>query len=446
MTSQTLEVLLNSVYTSTAESEKLLRRLTQLAGFSSDNITARLAIARSLTVPLDGGEDPDSTNPGEGKQIKGFTLLGRREIAAPLIAMIIQFEGSTMSESQLRQRVKFHWERGLKFIDADLAANHDFDALLTDYAQAALPSELAPGAHAAVSPEKTLGSAVVGQVGAKKLVTRIIEVAVNHDGSLPQPIVLQGTAGQGKTTIAKAIAEALQIPFIGLGKNDLDSEELIVKEVSARLASQGYLVKAVGETLEIPPVIVEVSCAHQLTEERRKIVLTLHPGSRPFNGTGLRTLGGGIIFSSPVPLDWPYPEIELDPYTRNEIAEILRRQIGGWPLEMRRYLALAGRLNPNLAISKAEEFSNIARSSASARPSEGLLLEVMEREWGMDRLGLKAEDYLFLERVYQGAELSDDIEGTFIERLGLAQIGADGNFYVTRRGRQALDARRVSST
>jgi hypothetical protein len=134
--------------------------------------------------------------------------------------------------------------------------------------------------------------------------------------------------------------------------------------------------------------------------------------------------------------------LPLSPYTRADIAEILRRETGSWPLEIRRLLAVAGRLNPALALKRAEEYFGIAkRLGAGHGPSESHLLGVMRDHWGVDGLGLLPADYECLGNPGPSTSTRTATGTTdFLERLGLVRRSAN-ELVVTERGRAALEAR-----
>ena len=82
MNGQLLEEVNITMFTSSKEGKELVSDLTRSAGFSSENIISRLAIARSLK------DDSNLQNVYEsdprGKQIRGKTLLGKKETALTL--------------------------------------------------------------------------------------------------------------------------------------------------------------------------------------------------------------------------------------------------------------------------------------------------------------------------------------------------------------------------
>ena len=90
-------------------------------------------------------------------------------------------------------------------------------------------------------------------------------------------------------------------------------------------------------------------------------------------------------------------EVSLEPYRPEEVAEIIRRNDHLWPSNVRKLLAMAGRLIPRQAIEWADDFDRFLRQErAGQRVSESLALEFMERR-GVDQAGLLERDYRYLE-------------------------------------------------
>lgn len=90
-------------------------------------------------------------------------------------------------------------------------------------------------------------------------------------------------------------------------------------------------------------------------------------------------------------------EINLRPYEIEEIAEIIGRIYRGWSLEVRKLVAMAGRLTPRIAKEKAKDLDRILKQDYNGqKPSENIVVEIMENEWGQDRLGMTNRDKRYL--------------------------------------------------
>jgi DNA sulfur modification protein DndE len=429
--------LLTSVYVSSKEGEVLLKRLTRAGGFTADNVISRLAIARSL-AERGSAVDPSVYGEPTGKQIRGSTLLGRREVASALVAMVVEREGGARREEDVKRLIRFHWERGLRLMVADLA-DGDLTSVLVSYAQQAVLAESSPRTRRSRAAATSVDGAVVGQVRLRgELRPLLAEAEATEPPHLPRPMLLLGPPGQGKRHIARAIAATLQLPLTeALAANA--GRATLIRTIDEQLASQGYGVENDGQAVIVPPSITYVAGADELPEEDLAYVIRALCTSRQ-EKVILR--GGGLILGTSNRIASRKCErFELDPYTRDEVAEILRREIGSFPLEVRRYLALAGRLNPGQALERASEFLKWARD-AKRTPSEGLVLELMEKRWQLDRLGLTEEDYSLLASLTTEPGSTPPATLAFLERLQLIRKRGSA-WRRTPRGEQALTAREL---
>lgn len=403
-----------------------------MSAFTAENIISRLAIARSLTCS-DLSDFSLEIIDSAGKQIRGGTLLGRQEVALPLLAMIIEFHGEAQTVESMRPLIRGHWERGLRLIESELTS--DMDSLLMQYVEEAELSDDTT-AGGVVSPSTVLKNAVVGQVVAKRVLASLLDSATSMSPpGLEKPLLLKGREGTGRSTLAKAIASAMQVPIVDLGTVLRDNCDFF-RSVELGLAEQGYSLLRKGESDRLPPAVI-IARVTDFDGPSIRALLEYHPAP---NSTVGATGGGLILISTKSDKYGRFFEVPLDSFTRDEVAEIIRRELGSWPLEFRRYLALAGRLNPAKALDRAKEFFDSVR--ASRRPSEGLLIETMEREWKVDRLGLSEEDYEVLSQLEDGPDNSErQNHGSiaFLAAIGLVE-DRQGTFRLSARGRDVIEA------
>ncbi len=435
--------LLNAMYVSSSEGDKILTRLTKAAGFTTDNIISRLAIARSLAEgTFNPAADWEPARRG-GKQIKGYTLLGRHEVAISLLAMTIEASGEVMTAEELRQHIRLRWEHGLRLIDREVRGS-DMEAVLLSYSEKAVLADTRAPQRSSMSPLKAVSDLLVGQFPAKRVLEEMLDKAIAAEPpTMPKPITVVGQDGCGKGTFAKAIARAVQLPLVELPARECTSPETILSRLDWQLAIDGLAAWSTKRgRLDYPAMVIYVREADELNEQRLRWLLALRPSHKylELGGRELRLTGGALVFGASHPLP-ATQAIELVAYSITDVAEIISRAIGKWPLEMRKYLAIAGRFNPGLAIERGRQMLEFARdNSAGGRPSEGLVIELMERQWGMDRLGLTAANYDFLAgTVNDTAEAGKhDDEAVFLERIGLVKR-SDSRFSLTERGMEVLE-------
>jgi len=214
---------------------------------------------------------------------------------------------------------------------------------------------------------------------------------------------------------------------------------MLLMRLDEQLAAQGYGIGVENSTSVIPPSIIYLSDAEGLTSEDLDVLLALRPlKNRKRAGAVARLSGGGVILGSRADISPKDADvIKLTAYTRDEVAEIIKRELGAWAPEIRKYVALAGRLNPALAVARGREFLDWVRESKKS-PSEGLLLELMQSRWGIDRLGLTPSDYGALGELDSGVTVAlAKPDADFLERLGFIR---ERNLVweLAPRGQQAL--------
>jgi Holliday junction DNA helicase RuvB len=401
-------------YKSSKQANELLRQLVRIGGFQSDNIISRLAIGRSLLDPLPKviPEPRDS----DGKEIKGITLLGKPGAAALLVAMITQHAGSALTGDDVRKHVRYHWERGLSLIKTDLdREDNNLDAVLSGYATRSVLTDEEYEEDDAVSTEDLLDARIVGQEEAKKSVKRLLGDALKVTPPvLPETILFTGPASTGKTLFSTSIAQVLRLPYAELTGTMLDSVEKLFEQIDSALSERGEKYVANGRRgglplREYPPLVIFIDECHQLKRPVQDALLTMtEPSERTAKVKGfiadmtkatvlLATTDSAKLTK---PLKTRAREIRLQPYTRDEVAEILGRIYRGWPIDVRRLLAMAGRMTPRIAKERGKDLQRILEQDHDGvRPSEALVIEVMEKEWGLDRLGLSPQDHTYLKLV-----------------------------------------------
>ena len=231
---------------------------------------------------------------------------------------------------------------------------------------------------------------------------------------LPETILFTGPASTGKTLFSTSIADALRLPYVEVTGTMLESVEKLFEQIDAELASRGQKYAANGRRGGLPfrvypPLVIFVDECHQLKRPVQDALLTMtEPSERTAKTKGfiadmrqatvlLATTDSAKLTK---PLKTRTREIRLQPYTRDEVAEIVGRIYKGWPLEVRRLIAMAGRITPRIAKERGRDLARILEQDHSgARPSEALVTEVMEKEWGLDRLGLSQQDHAYLKLV-----------------------------------------------
>jgi Holliday junction DNA helicase RuvB len=196
----------------------------------------------------------------------------------------------------------------------------------------------------------------------------------------------------------------------------LDSVENLFDQIDAELTACGQKFTAQGRRSGLPfrkypPLVIFIDEAHALKRPVQDALLTMtEPSERTAKSKNfIADMTSATILLATTdsakltkPLKTRTREIRLQPYTRDEVAEIVGRIYKGWPIEVRRLVAMAGRITPRMAKERGRDLARILdQDHGGSRPSEAMVIEVMEKEWGLDRLGLSHQDHAYLKLVLE---------------------------------------------
>lgn len=471
------KVAMDATYKCSKAGTGRMKHLTRLAGFASDNQVSRLAIARSLLDALPDAV-PDQTDT-DGKEIKGVNLLGREGPARLLLAMITVHAGAPQENDSLRKLVAFHWERGLQLLDEEVQQDGNaFDQVLSRLAAASVLTDevYEDDDNGPLAPEDLLGARIVGQPEARKAVSRLLQEAVkSHPPVMAETLLFTGPASTGKTLFSKTIADTLRLPYVEVTGSMIESAEKLFDQIDAILADAGQLPKDVGRKSGLPfrrypPLVIFIDEAHTLKRSVQDALLTMtEPSERTAKLKGMiADMADATVLLATTdsaklakPFKTRCTEVRLVAYTRDEIAEIIGRVYRGWGLEVRRLIAMAGRITPRIAKERARSLDLIlSQDHNNARPTEILVTEIMLNDWGLDRLGLGKTDHQYLQLLSGGtqpvglvnlasqmgvepAQLELEIE-PFLVSLRLVERTAKGRL-LTSEGRQFVQQVGVST-
>lgn len=453
----------------------ILKEIADKAGFPSENIVARLAIGRSLMEKQDVKTDARLTPEldSNGKELKGTTLLNP-EIASVIVSMVVQHYGKALeNQEDIKELIRLHWDRGLLLLQEDLdREDGDIDGLLIKYAAQSCLTNEEEIEDGYVGMGDLLDTQIVGQEEAKRQIRRLLEEAKGLSPvRLSETIMFTGPASTGKTLFSKTIAESLKLPYIETTGTSLRTVEQLFEQIESALGFEDSSYEEIGHSgglplRKYPPLVIFIDECHQLRRPVQDALLTMTEPSerrailREFvadmsNATFLfATTDIGLIVK---PLRTRAREINLRPYEIEEIAEIISRIYRGWSLEVRNIIAMAGRLTPRIAKERAKDLDRILKQDYnSQKPSENVVVEIMEKEWGQDRLGMTNRDkrYLTIVENAQGPIGVDniaqqlDIEVSEVEnviepymiRLGLIRKTQTGR-ELTEEGKRLIEGK-----
>lgn len=210
-----LAELSNATFRTTRTADDICGRLTTALGWRNRYVAARLAIARSLSLPdppplLTQEESSDMAIP-----LRGMQLLGEGSEQAAWLALVTQRSGEPgMSKRSFQTLVTAHWKRGAELLERDWERSERdmtrFVAKLTELAgfrdDAEEGGDASPLSQPMIAAEVHLS---VGEVAQDVRTDENVEFVVNEAGGSPHMAILGGV-GSGKTRTAVHILKSLR--------------------------------------------------------------------------------------------------------------------------------------------------------------------------------------------------------------------------------------------
>jgi MoxR-like ATPase len=271
---------------------------------------------------------------------------------------------------------------------------------------------------------------------------------------LPENIAFTGPASTGKTELSKRVASALDLPRIELVGSTVSSIDNLFDRMEREIESQGLITRQIGTEgglpiILFPPMIVFIDEAHELRRSVQEALLPLlEPQTRRSAGTKIVAdiRDCTILFAT---TDWGdligtlqtrFQRISLQPYTADQVSQIVNQEYQEWDEDTCKGIAIAGRLVPRQALQKASEFENSLTLFTTQSTTE--ILNYYYGLWGINPEGLTAVDLKYLRILEDSAgpvgatrlanqlevgdrELTRNIE-PFLQQLGMIEISTRG--------------------
>lgn len=120
---------------------------------------------------------------------------------------------------------------------------------------------------------------IVGQPEAKSILFDVLNSALaRSDRACPVRLLVTGPAGEGKTSIIKAMAKTLGIPFVETDGTQLKNVSTLAKNMLEALAKEHSLPLNPEESettavYEMPPMIVLIDEAHEMSDSMQNSLL-----------------------------------------------------------------------------------------------------------------------------------------------------------------------------
>jgi len=233
-----LNDLINSTYSTSRHADQKCSELLRRLGYKSRNLTARLAIARSLSLP----EGPNLLNLTEEESappLRGIQLFGSGADPGEWVSLIIQRSGNCdLSRRDFQALVSAHWKRGADLLsdDWDEASGNlqTFIVRLADIANLTSEAVQTSGSNGSplFVPIRPLTDPAIVPIGPHSVDidnSEKVYFEINATGGSPHMAIMGGT-NSGKTYTATTILRSLRrignVPIIAFDfKGDL-SENL----------------------------------------------------------------------------------------------------------------------------------------------------------------------------------------------------------------------------
>ena len=205
-----------ATFSTTRSADTFCAELTKKLGWRHRYVAARLAIARSLSLPSPPRPLTEEEHDDMATPVRGMQLFGEGSDLAAWLALLTQGSGErSMSKRYLRTLVTEHWMRGADLLKQDWEYSGRnltrFVARLAELSN--FPNERGTDngvAPAAMGP--TVTGAVylsIGEVARDVKTDENVEFALNRAGGSPH-MAIMGGVGSGKTRTAVHMLKALR--------------------------------------------------------------------------------------------------------------------------------------------------------------------------------------------------------------------------------------------
>ena len=204
----TLELadLSTATFNTTRAADSICSDLTRKAGWPHRYVAARLAIARSLSLPALPPPLTDEECDDKATPLRGMQLFGEGIDPAAWLSLIVQRASDrTMTKRSFRALVSAHWKRGAELLKNDWERTEgDMAGFVERLAELAnFPVDVEKGVGKSAGAEAPVVSGAVqlsiGEAGRDTRTGEQVTFALNGAGGSPHMAVMGGV-GSGKLT------------------------------------------------------------------------------------------------------------------------------------------------------------------------------------------------------------------------------------------------------
>ena len=227
-----LSEITSTTFRTTREADDICDDLTQKLGWDHRYVAARLAIARSLSLPSPPPSLSETTSIEMALPIRGLQLFGEGVVQATWFALITQHEGGQgLTKKSLQSIVSAHWQRGATLLQKDYdSSEKDLAKFITKLAELADFVGEPHETNEQPSLYELIGSVKipVGELSRDIQTEELVEFIPNGSGSSPH-VAIMGGVGSGKTRTAihilKSIRNIGNLPLLAFDfKGDLSAK------------------------------------------------------------------------------------------------------------------------------------------------------------------------------------------------------------------------------
>jgi len=208
--------LSTATFSTTRAADEICSNLTRKIGWPHRYVAARLAIARSLSLPALPPPLTEEEGDDMATALRGMQLFGEGVDPAAWLSLIVQRSGDrTMSKRSFRALVSAHWKRGAELLKKDWEhAGGDMAGFVARLAELAnFPGDVeTPAGKPTGSAAPVVSGAVhlsVGEAGRDDRTGERVTFALNGAGGSPH-MAIMGGVGSGKTRTAVHVLKDLR--------------------------------------------------------------------------------------------------------------------------------------------------------------------------------------------------------------------------------------------
>ena len=255
-------------------------------------------------------------------------------------------------------------------------------------------------------------SSMCNIVGNQDALTRLYRYAFNE---VPVNLAFVGPSGVGKTTIAKAFADARGVPLVAIQPQMVSSINDVLALIADNYEARGKELMEVKENHFRPePIVVFFDEVHAL---RNRVVQGLLNATEPNDRTMVTEKGFtvdctninwliattelGLLFA---PFKQRFNLVRLKLYTKDEIALIVNHKYPDWHPSICQWIAYYSSKVPREALALAQDLDLECKmqKSQGKNPNVTKTLEIIAKENGIDSLGMRMDRLAVLTMLGEG--------------------------------------------